>query len=250
MDSQPRVVNTAAYQADEHEGRKPELSFASICEHLEEGRPSNRKSRIRATAIVTIFVVTLGGLIFTVWSSRPNSGYSAHATLLGFGVEIIGLVCLMVICRAYRAFGRGSSARDDMADYDAQHAVCSGTIEWLGQFDVSKIAGMRSMLEEQRRAQDTASRWMFGSAEKLGVLPALAAILVQGLSIARPTGLAASAVSGLAVGATFAFCAITFVLTRDRVRDQRLAWLLESAENMLSDADSSQLSSHTDIVPQ
>jgi FtsH-binding integral membrane protein len=249
MDTQSISVSSVAHQMEEQDEGAPQLSFTSIYKHLAEGQPPQQHSRLRRVATAISLLVTLGGLVFSVWTATPNSGYSVHATLVGFGLEVVGLASLMLLGRSHRALMRQTSSHDDMANYDALHAACNRTIDWLSQFDLSNIASMRSTLEEQQKAQEMASGWMFGSAEKLGVLPALAAVLVQGLSITRPTGLAGSVISGLAVGAALGYCGITFVLTRDRVRDRRLAWLLASAENTRCSVEPSQARSTGDTMP-
>jgi len=241
---------SVAPQTEKQDEEKPRLSFASMYKHLTDEQPSKKRGWIHRTATIIGALVAVGGLIFSVWSATPNSGYGVHATLVGFGLEILGLAGLMFLGQSHRAWRRQTSSHDDMADYDALHAACDRTIEWLSRFDLSNIASMRSTLEEQQRARDMASAWMFGSAEKLGVLPVLAAVVVQGLSIARPTGLAGSVVSGLAVGATLAYCYITFALTRARVRDQRLAWLMMSAENLRRSGESSEVQPTGDITPK
>ena len=230
MDAHSISVSSVAHQIEEQDKGTPRLTFASIYKQLAEGQPSKQHSRLRRAATAISLLLTLGALVFSVWTATPNSGYGVHATLVGFGLEVVGLASLMLLEGSHRTWRRETSGHDDMANYDALHAASTRTIEWLSQFDLDDIACMRSSLEEQRTAQDIASGWMFGSAEKIGVLPVLAAVFVQGLSITRPTGLEGSVVSGLAVGAAIGYCGITFVLTRDRVRDRRLAWLLECAE--------------------
>jgi hypothetical protein len=159
----------------------------------------------------------------------------------GFVIELAGTAGLVLLEKPYRSARKEISDRSDMRDYDEFRIASSSALRWLAQFTIDEIVSLRATLHERCGVNDLANAWLFGQFEKLGILPAIAAVIVQCISITQPHGLIGNVASGLLVGATFAFCGMSFVVTRDQARDRRIDWLLQRAEYLKRDASTRSL---------
>jgi hypothetical protein len=205
------------------------LSYVDLLRKIDDARQTVLGSEISPKRVIVYLVIAIGGAAFTVTCSLWQPLRTTWNSLFGFFLELSGGAGYFWTMQSAGQKHCHSGSYDDMARYDALHDGYEKIINWAAGFGARIVEERIETLNLFNSTADAASRWLYGPSERLGVLPALAALLIQAPTLSGTHGTISTVAASMLVVFTFLFCATTFATTKEQIRDRRLGWILQRA---------------------
>jgi hypothetical protein len=99
--------------------------------------------------------------------------------VIGFGIEIAGMIVLVVGFLRNEWHQLRHPLRDDARLLDTMFEQGAPVFDWLSRFSQQELERCTRFVRDRRLAMTQGMNWMFGPIERLGPLPVLVALYLQ-----------------------------------------------------------------------
>jgi hypothetical protein len=208
------------------------FSFGALQSRLQEYEAAISDSGSERALVPLLLLMIIGSAVMTAGQSFLPNSWAVGAVIIGFALACIGILgaalfIILTIRAGWRHLRQWKA--DFTRDLERDFVMYEGVVAWVRSFDRRTLRTRLTYVKQRRERLIPKFGLMFGSLEKLGVLPILVALFLMSKDLSWPPQINPSPMAAYSALILVAFYGMSWIFALWRFR-------LDFFEQVLTDA--------------